>query len=88
MIVLYIISALCLLGYILIIKVVFTKHPPLTPKEEKKLQAQLEADHMRTVQKLKDTKEDLTFGATMVGLGLLKEAMKADEKMKRRGKEW
>lgn len=55
MIVLYIISGLCLLGYILIIKDVFTKHPPLTPEEEKKQQAQLEADHRRTVQKLKET---------------------------------
>lgn len=83
MIIIYIIAAFCLLGYILIIKDVFTRHPPLTPDEEKKQELRMEAQHRRTAQKLKETKEDLFFGVTMVGLGLLNEAMKANEKKKK-----
>ncbi len=83
MIIIYIIAAFCLLGYILIIKDVITKHPPLTPDEEKKQQLRMEAERRRTGKKLKETKEDLSFGVTMVGLGLLNEAMKADEKKKK-----
>lgn len=83
MIIIYIIAAFSLLGYILIIKDVFTKRPPLTPEEEKKQQLRMEAERHKDVQKLRDSANDLSFGATMVGLGLLNEAMKADEKKKK-----
>lgn len=83
MIVLYIIAGFCLFGYILIIKDIFTKRPPLTPEEEKKQQLRLEAERRKDVQKLRDSANDLTFGVAMVGLGLLNEAMKADGKKKK-----
>ena len=74
---------LCFVGYYNILNNVFTKHPPLTPEEEAKQKRRMEAERQKNKQVLKDTMKDVTFGATMVGLGLLDAATKPDEKKKK-----
>ena len=83
MIILYIIAALCVGGYVLILRDAFTKHPPLTPEEEEKQRRRMEQEHRKDMQVLHDTAKDVSFGATIVGLGLLNEALKSEEKDKK-----
>lgn len=83
MFILYVIAAVCLIGYILIIKDFFKKQPPLTPEEEEMQRKRMEQKHCKDMQVLHDTAKDISFGATIVGLGLLNEALKSEGKNKK-----